>query len=286
MAKPTITTKIALFKGKKIRKTLHQNEWWFSVIDVIAALTDSTNPRDYWYKMKIRVLSEDSAELSTNCRQLKLESTDGKKYKTDCANTKTIFRLIQSIPSPKAEPFKRWLAKVGFERVQEIENPELATKRTRMLYKLKGYSDDWVEKRMRGIAIREELTDEWQKRGAKQQRDYQILTAEISKASFGITPGEYRKLKKLKRENLRDHMNDLELIFIMLGERATTEIHRTEDSKGVPKLQKDAKTGGSIAGGARKKLEKRLGKSIVSKKNYLNKPESQRELKNNNEQSN
>jgi len=271
-------TKIALFKGKGIRKTLYKGEWWFSVVDVVEALTDSSNPNDYWYRMKVRVKGEDGIELSTNCRQLKLIFSDGKRYETDCANTETMFRIVQSIPSPKAEPFKRWLACVGYERVQEIENPELATKRTRSLYKLKGYSDGWIEKRMRGIAIREELTDEWQKRGAREQRDYEILTAEISKATFGITPSEYKKVKRLKRENLRDHMNDLELIFTMLGERATTEIHRTEDSKGVSKLQKDAKVGGGIAGGARKKLEKKLGKSIVSKENYLKKPENQKRL--------
>lgn len=272
-------TKISLFKGKKIRRIIYQNEWWFSVVDVVEVLTDSTKPRDYWYAMKIRVKGEDGVELSTICRQLKLKSSDGKKYETDCANTEGIFRIIQSIPSPKAEPFKRWLAKVGYERVQEIENPELATKRTRMLYKLKGYSDDWIEKRMRGIAIREELTDEWQKRGAREQKDYEILTAEISKASFGITPSEYQKLKGLKRQNLRDHMNDLELIFSMLGERATTEIHRTEDSKTIAKLQKDAKAGGDIAGGARRKLEKKLGKPIVSKENYLKEMESRKRLK-------
>jgi len=262
-------TKIAIFKNKKVRKTIHNDEWWFSVVDVIQALTDSVNPNDYWYRMKVRVKDEDGAELSTLCRQLKLEAPDGKKYNTDCANTEGIFRIIQSIPSPKAEPFKRWLAKVGYERVQEIENPELATKRTRMLYKLKGYPDDWIEKRMRGIAIREELTDEWQKRGAKEQKEYEILTAEISKATFGVTPSEYKKLKGLKRQNLRDHMDDFELIFTMLGERATTEIHRTEDSQGVSKLKKDAEAGGDIAGGARKNLEKRLKRSVVSKKNYL-----------------
>ena len=270
--------KIAIFRGKKIRRLIHENKWYFSVIDVIEALTDSVKPRVYWNTMKTRVKSQDGIELSTICRQLKLESSDGKKYETDCANTEGIFRIIQSIPSPKAEPFKRWLAKVGYERVQEIENPELATKRTRILYKLKGYSDDWIEKRMRGIAIRDELTDEWQKRGAQEQRDYEILTAEISKATFGITPSEYKKLKRIERQNLRDHMNDLELIFTMLGERATTEIHRTEDSKGVAKLQKDAKAGSDIAGGARRKLEKKLGKSIVSKENYLKKPEKQKRL--------
>ena len=198
---------------------------------------------------------------------------------TDCANTEGVFRIVQSIPSPKAEPFKRWLAKTGYERVQEIENPELATKRTRMLFKLKGYSDDWIEKRMRGIAIREELTDEWQKRGAREEKDYEILTAEISKAAFGITPSQYKELKGLKRENLRDHMNDFELIFTMLGERATTEIHKTEDSKGVVKLKCDAKAGGDIAGNARKALEKRIKRPIVSGQNYLKEKESQKMIK-------
>ena len=195
-----------------------------------------------------------------------------------CANTEGLLRIIQSIPSPKAEPFKRWLATVGYERVKEIENPELASKRTRLLYKLKGYSDDWIEKRMRGIAIREELTDEWQKRGAREEKDYEILTAQISKAAFGVTPNEYKKLKGLKRENLRDHMDDFELIFTMLGERATTEIHRTEDSKGMPKLGDDAHAGGAIAGNARKALEKRLKRSIVSKNNYLQEEEGQKRL--------
>jgi len=279
MEKPIdATTKISLFKGKQIRKTLHQGEWWFSVVDVVAALTDSSNPNDYWFKMKIRVKDEDGFEPSTICRQLKLEAPDGKMRETDCANTEGVFRIIQSIPSPKAEPFKRWLAKVGYERVQEIENPELATKRTRILYKLKGYSEGWIEKRMRGIAIREELTDEWKNRGAKEQKDYEILTAEISKAIFGVTPSEYKKLKGLKRENLRDHMDDFELIFNMLGERATTEIHRNENSKGVEKLKNDAKAGGEIAGGARKNLEKRLGRSVVTKKNFLDKPEDEKLL--------
>jgi len=272
-------TKIAIFKGNKIRKALHENEWWFSVIDVVSVLTDSANPRDYWFKMKLRVKSDDGVELSTFCRQLKLEAPDGKMRETDCANTEGIFRIIQSIPSPKAEPFKRWLAKVGYERVQEIENPELATKRTRILYKLKGYSDDWIEKRMRGIAIREELTDEWQKRGAQEQKDYEILTAEISKSAFGVTPSEYKNLKGLKRENLRDHMDDFELIFTMLSERSTTEIHRNEDSKGMTKLKSDAKAGGAIAGTARKQLEKRLGRSVISKSNFLFEKKTQKTLK-------
>lgn len=262
---------LAIFKGKKIRRIIYLNEWYFSVVDVIQALTDSVNANDYWFKMKIRVKNDDEFQLSTICRKLKLEASDGKKYVTDCANTEGIFRIIQSIPSPKAEPFKRWLAKVGYERVQEIEDPELATKRTRALYQAKGYPVGWIEKRMRGIAIREELTDEWNKRGAKEQKDYEILTAEISKATFGVTPKEYKKLKKLKRENLRDHMNDFELIFTMLGERSTTEIHRQEKSKGVVKLKSDANRGGKIAGNARKELENELGKSVISKNNYLSK---------------
>jgi len=271
------TTKIALFKGRKVRKTVHNNEWWFVVEDVVLALTDSVNAKDYINKMRAR-----DKELSKGYGQIvhTLEvPTKGGKQKMNCANTEGIFRIVQSIPSPKAEPFKRWLAKVGYERVQEIENPELATKRTRMLYKLKGYSDDWIEKRMRGIAIREELTDEWKKRGAKKQRDYEILTAEISKATFGVTPSEYKKLKGLKRQNLRDHMNDFELIFNMLGERSTTEIHRVENSQGVSKLKSDAIAGGNIAGGARRRLEKRLGKSIVSRKNYLQRTQGRKRIK-------
>ena len=273
------TTKIAIFKGKEIRKTIYKSEWWFSVVDVVEILTGTDRPRKYWNDLKAKLVKEGYSELSEKIGQLKIESSDGKKYLTDCANTETIFRVIQSIPSPKAEPFKRWLAKVGYERIQEIEDPELATKRTRALYKAKGYSDDWIEKRVRGIASREELTQEWQKRGAREQKEYEILTAEISKATFGITPSEYKKHKGLKRENLRDHMDDFELIFTMLGERSTTEIHKNEDSKGIQKLKKDAKAGGEIAGGARKQLEKRLGRSIVSQDNYLNNPESQKLLK-------
>lgn len=269
-------TKIAIFRSRKIRKTIHNNEWWFVISDVVAALTDSVQPGGYIKDMRRRdpELSKGWGQIAT---PLLIETTGGKQ-KVNCANTEGIFRIIQSIPSSKAEPFKRWLAKVGYERIQEIEDPELATKRTRALYKAKGYPDDWIEKRMRGIAIREELIDEWQKRGAENQKDYEILTAEISKATFGVTPSQYKKLKGLKRQNLRDHMDDFELIFTMLGERATTEIHRTENSKGVPKLKSDAKAGGDIAGGARKKLEKRLGRSIVSKENYLPKKRKVKQL--------
>jgi len=263
-----IKNQLVIFKGKQVRKVLFNNEWYFSVVDVIEALTDSVKSRDYWYRLKSRVFESSRVQLSTICRQLKVMSSDGKFYDTECADVESMLRIIQEIPSPKAEPFKRWLARVGFERVQEIENPELATKRTRTLYKLKGYSEDWISKRMRGIAIREELTDEWKQRGADENTDYEILTAEISKATFGVTPSGYKKLKGLKWENLRDHMDDFELIFNMLGERSTTEIHRNENSQGVKKLKDDAKIGGSIAGGARKQLEIKLGRSVVSKNNF------------------
>lgn len=275
-----ITTKIALFKGRGIRRTLHNNEWWFVINDVIEALTDSRDPSQYFKRLKERdpelaKLTDKGGVQFVPPLMLDVE-TPGGKQKAYYWHTEGIFRLIQSIPSPKAEPFKRWLAKVGYERVQEIENPELATKRTRMLYKLKGYSEDWIEKRMRGIAIREELTDEWKKRGAKGQKEYEILTAEISKAAFGVTPSKYKKLKGLKRENLRDHMDDFELIFNMLGERSTTEIHRTENSSGIPKLTQDAKRGGKVAGIARQELEKQIGRSVVSKKNFLKKIEDKK----------
>ena len=271
------TTKLAIFQNKKIRKTIHENEWWFVVEDVILALIDSSDPKQYIQRIKQR-----DPELGKGWVQIvhTLDViTKGGKQKMLCANTEGIFRIIQSIPSPKAEPFKRWLAKVGYERVQEIEDPELATKRTRALYKAKGYSEDWIEKRMRGIAIREELTDEWQKRGVKEQRDYSILTAEISKATFDMTPSEYKKFKKLKRENLRDHMTDLELIFSMLGERATTEITQTENSQGFHKLKKDAKEGGKIAGDAKKALEQRTKKKVSSPENYLLKKQNTKKLK-------
>ena len=207
-------------------------QWFFSVVDIIGALTDSTKPRDYWYRMKRREKESSGIELSTLCRQLKLAAADGKYYQTEVVNTESAFRIIQSIPSPKAEPFKRWLAQVGRERIQEIENPELAQQRMREIYQQKGYPPDWIEKRVRSIAIRDELTDEWKQRGVQKQNEFAILTAEISKATFGVTPSQYKKLKGLKRENLRDHMTDLELIFTMLGEAATTEIARNKDAQG------------------------------------------------------
>src|SRR3989339_1300837 len=242
-------TKIAIFRGKEIRKTIHNNEWWFVIQDVVSALIDSKDSKQYIQRMKQR-----DPELRKGWVQIVHTlsiDTAGGKQKMLCANTEGLFRIIQSITSPKAEPFKRWLARVGYERIQEIEDPELATKRTRALYKAKGYSDAWIEKRMRGIAIREELTDEWDKRGIKEQREYSILTAEISKAAFGLTPSDYKKLKGLKRENLRDHMTDLEQIFSMLGEAATTEITRNADAQGFDKAKEAAHKGGRIAGDAR-----------------------------------
>ena len=262
-------TKIAIFKGKEVRKVIFQNEWWFSVIDVVEVLTETDRPRKYWNDLKTRIIKEGYVELSAKIGQLKLPSADGKLYETDCANTETIFRLIQTIPSPKAEPFKRWLAKVGYERVQEIEDPELATKRTRVLYKAKGYPDSWIEKRMRGIEIRETLTDEWKKRNVGEDREYAILTAEISQATFGMTPSEYKKFKGLKRENLRNHMNDLELIFSMLGEASTTEIAKNKDAQGFVENKQAAKLGGSVAGSARKDLEQKSGKKVSTTRNYL-----------------
>jgi len=267
---------LVVFQDKKIRRIWYNKEWYFSVVDVVEALTNSADAKDYWYRLKKREQESSGTELSTICRQLKLASADGKYYATDCANTKDMFRIIQSIPSPKAEPFKQWLAQVGYERVQEIENPELAQKRMKEIYKDKGYSDDWIEKRVRGIAIRDELTDEWKKRGVQEKKEFAILTAEISKATFGMTPSEYQKFKGLKKENLRDHMDDLELIFSMLGERATTEIARTKDSIGFVENKDAAIKGGNIAGDARKKLEIETKRKVTSHENYLGIPEKEK----------
>ena len=267
---------LVVFHGKQIRRIWHNDEWWFSVVDIIEALTDSPTPRQYWGKVKDREFIQ--LELSPIWVQLKLTSSDGKSYLTDCVNTKNAFRLIQSIPSKKAEPFKQWLAQVGYERVEEIQNPELAQARMKELYRLKGYSDDWIEKRVRGIAIRDELTDESKKRDVKTEKEFSILTAEISKATFGMTPNEYKKFKGLEKENLRDHMNDLELIFSMLGERVSTEITRTKDAIGFDENKKAAKEGGEVAGNARKDAEKRIGKPISNKDNYLSEPEKKKRI--------
>lgn len=273
-------TKLVVFKDKKIRRVLHNGEWWFSIIDVIEALTNNERPRKYWNDLKKKLLQEGCEQLSEKIGQLKLPASDGKLYATDCANTETMLRIIQSIPSPKAEPFKRWLAKVGYERVQEIEDPELATARTRELYRAKGYSEVWIEKRMRGIAVRAELTEEWKNRNVGEAPEYAILTAEISKAAFGMTPTEYKEFKGLERENLRDHMTDLELIFSMLGEAATTEIARKQDAQGFGENRVAARKGGKIAGDAREKLEAETGEKVSTTENYLAEPESRKRLKN------
>jgi len=265
-------THIALFNGKAIRRKLIENKWFFSVVDVVGALTDSPRPRKYWSDLKVKLI-EEGFELSAKIGQLKLMSGDGKEYETDCADTEGIFRITQSIPSKKAEPFKRWLAKVGYERVQEIENPELAQERMKKLYELKGYSKEWIEKRLRGIAIRQELTDEWKNRGVQREIEFAILTNEISKATFGKTVEEYKEFKKLKRENLRDHMDDLELIFTMLGEAATTKIAKVKDVEGLEENRIAARQGGEVAGNARKELEEKTCESVLVEDNFLDVPE-------------
>lgn len=270
--------KLVVFQRKDIRRQLHSGEWWFVILDVVAALAESKNPSDYLKKLRKR-----DAELGTLMDIGSVDKgggqivpplaltfdTAGGKQKLLSWNTEGVFRLIQSIPSKKAEPFKRWLARVGYERVQEIENPELAQKRMKALYKAKGYTDEWIERRVRGIAIRQELTDEWEKRGIAERQDFAILTAEISKATFGITPGQYKRLKGLKRENLRDHMNDLELLFTQLGEAATTQIARTDDAHGMEPNKDAARRGGAVAGTARQQLEKETNKKVTTSKNYL-----------------
>ena len=263
---------IKLFENKKIRSAWQENEeqWYFSIIDVAEVLSGTDNPRRYWSDLKRKLKKEGFLQLYEIIVQLKLESDDGKKYSTDCANTKNLLRIIQSIPSPKAEPFKQWLAQVGAERLEEIADPEKAAKRIRETYRAKGYSDEWIEKRVRGIAVRDELTDEWKKRGVQEQKDYAILTAEISQATFGLKPSEHKKFKDLAnpQDNLRDHMTDLELIFTMLGEASTTEIAKVTDTQGFEENKTAAKKGGKIAGDARKKLEQETGRRVVSQTNY------------------
>ena len=261
--------KMIVFGAKQIRRAWVDDQWFFSVIDIVGALTDSASPPKYWDAMKRREKASSDVDLSTICRKVALTGADGKTYKSDAVNTEAAFRIIQSIPSPKAEPFKRWLAEVGYQRVQEIENPELAQQRMRQLYQDKGYPNDWIEKRVRGIAVRDELTGEWQKRGIQDQKDFAILTGEISKATFGLTPADYKKLKGLNRENLRDHMTDLELIFTMLGEAATTEIARNKDAQGLPQNKQAARDGGSVAGNARRQLEAKSGRKVITRDNYL-----------------
>jgi hypothetical protein len=273
---------IKLFEEKNVRSAFNEQEekWYFSIVDVVLVLTESPNPQVYWRVLKKRLLAEGNQTV-TNCNALKMLAVDGKMRMTDVADTEQLLRLIQSIPSPKAEPFKQWLAQVGAERIAEIENPELAQARIRETYKAKGYSDEWIDKRIRGILVRDELTNEWKQRGVKEGKEYAILTAEISKATFGIIPSEYKKLKGLTKtaENLRDHMTDLELIFTMLGEASTTEIAKNKNAKGFVENHKAAKAGGNVAGNARKELEQKSGKKIVSKENFKQLTESQKNKK-------
>ncbi len=260
-------SEIALFEQKEIRRVWQDEEWYFSVSDVVKALTDSTDPKQYIKKMRAR-----DPELSNNwgtiCTPVQMIAADGKQRKIQAANSEGLLRIIQSIPSPKAEPFKRWLAAIGAERIREIADPEIAALRAQDLYRKKGYPDDWIALRARGVATRAELTNEWKNRGIEKSSDYAILTAEISKAAFGMTPAEYKRLKGLKSENLRDHMSTLELLFTELSEAATTEIARNDDAQGMAKNADAARRGGKIAGDARENLERQTGRSVSTSDNY------------------
>jgi len=273
---------LVVFQSKKIRRTWFKDEWHYSLVDIVKALTESVNPTDYLKKLRKRD-AELGSYLGTNCPHVEMLTETGKKRRVLAGNTKDVFRLIQSIPSKNAEPFKRWLAKVGKERIDEIENPELAQARMKEIYSAKGYPKDWIDKRLRGIAIRQDLTDEWKERGIKEQKDFAILTAEISKATFGMIPTEYKKHKNLPKQskaNLRDHMNDLELIFTMLGERMTTELSQEEKPETFSKNKEVAKRGGNVAGNARKDAEKELDRPVTTKQNYLSESEKKKELQN------
>lgn len=269
---------IVVFQEQAIRRTWHKDQWWFSVIDVVGVLSDSRNSNRYWSDLKRKLAQEAGlGQPYEKIVRLKLVAPDGKQRETDCANTETLFRIIQSIPSPKAEPFKRWLAQVGYERIKEIEDPEQASIRARKLYEAKGYPKDWIEKRLRSIHVRGALTAEWKRRGVSEGLEYSILTAEIARATFGVTPADHKKLKglqKAKAANLRDHMTDLELIFTMLGEASTTEIATRKDARGFEQNKTAAKAGGSVAGNARRELEAKSGTPVVIRTNYLSLPEA------------
>ncbi len=256
---------LVLFENKKIRRQEYNGEWYYSIVDIIEILTESVNPRDYWYRLKKRMESEELFELSTRCRQLKMMAKDGKIRSTECANRETIFRIIQSVPSPNAEPFKLWFARLAEERIQETINPELAIERARQTYIKKGYTEEWISARIKGIPVRNALTDEWDKRGILDKKDYAILTDEISKGTFGITTKKHKSIKNLdKNQILRDNMSPLELVLTTLAEVTTTELHRTNDSQGMAELKIDAHDGGEVAAMTRRNIEKKIGKSIVT----------------------
>lgn len=263
-----MNNEVALFEQKEIRRTWQDEKWYFSIVDVCGALSDSENPKRYWSDLKRKLLAEGANQTYEKIVRLKMLASDGRMRLTDCADTEQLLRIIQSIPSPKAEPFKRWLAAVGAERIREIADPEIAAQRAQDLYRKKGYPDEWIALRARGIATRAELTDEWKKRGIESQSDYAILTADISRATFGMTPGEYKRMKGLKSENLRDHMTTLELLFTELGEAATTEIARNTDAQGMSENRDAAHRGGKIAGDARRNLEEQTGRRVSTSDNY------------------
>ncbi len=266
-------SRLAVFEGKQIRKVFHEGEWWFSIIDVIEVLVGGDRPRKYWNDLKKKLTAEGYSEVSENIGQLKMAAPDGKQRMTDCATTEPLFRIIQSIPSPKVEPLKRWLAKVGKERIDEIENPELAMGRMQALYEQKGYPKEWIDKRLRGIAVRQDLTDEWKERGAVSSVEFAILTNEIMQGAFDLKVDAYKQVKSLVRENLRDHMTDIELILTMLAEATTTQLHRDRDSQGMAPLTEDAKDGGAVAGRTRKDIEQQTGKPVISPQNFKQLPD-------------
>lgn len=265
-----LNKELVLFENSKIRRQEYNGEWYYSIVDIIEILSESNKPRDYWYRLKKRMEEDEFAELSTNCRRLKMLSKDGKVRETDCGNRETIFRIIQSVPSPNAEPFKLWFARLAEERIQEVINPELAIERARQTYLKKGYTEEWVNARIKGIPVRNELTDEWKKRGVTDSKNFAILTDEISKSTFGITTNQHKNFKNLdKKQNLRDNMSPMELVLTTLAEVTTTELHRTNDSQGMRALKNDAGTGGHIASITRKNIEKELGKSVITSENAI-----------------